>query len=124
MPTVIRGRGDAGRVDDVVELVHVFRKWCPNVVRHQGECLVGVELREPRRNAARVVVVHGDLATAAQRRLDEVVAEEAGTAGDEQPLSGQHLELVSCPLGDVAQVALDDFRAHASTSFRQWNASA
>ena len=63
-----------------------------------------------------------------QDGLHEVVAEEPGPSGHEQPLSCQVPQLVGQVADDDAEIFRDDLggghHRHASTSFRQWNASA
>jgi hypothetical protein len=114
---VVHRGGDARRVDHVVEVAHVLRQRLDHVVAREREVGIGRARLEPRRHAAHVVVEHGhvDRSAAArlvpvERRLHQVVAEEAAAAGDQELSAGERAELFAEVDADRLEIRLEELR--------------
>jgi hypothetical protein len=114
---VVDRRRNAGRVDDVLEVGHRVRERVTHVEAREGEVVAPAQRLEPRRNAAHVVVEHGDVnpfvllgpVVPVEYALDHVVAQESPAARDEHALARHARELVAEPLAHVVQVAHEQF---------------
>jgi hypothetical protein len=107
---VVRRRCNAGGVDDPVEVRHVGRQRLDQVVALHREVRRAFQRGQPLRLAADEVVPHRHLDRAGpglvevQRGEHQVVAQEAGPAGDQQALTRHAAELLLQLAADVVEV--------------------
>jgi hypothetical protein len=106
------------RLDDVVPPKRYFRDVMEGLHPRWNTSNVVIEDRQLDAVMAFVVAVPMG------HCLNQVVAEEAGPTGDEQSISGQHLEFVPSTFEYVGEVGVDDLltgcnRLHNSTNFLQ-----
>jgi len=100
-------------VDDPGEIPHVGRERVAEVLLAEGDLLAVRKRREPGRDAAREIVPDGDAdrvaplvaAVEVRHRLDEVVPEKAGPAGDEDRVPRQRAQLIGGVGAEGVEVA-------------------
>ncbi len=121
-------------MDDEFEIVDVRGEWRADVVLDERKVIALPEGFEPRGRASHEIVVDREpdrlaaLLICSQDRLHQLVAEEPGPSGDQESLAPHGGELVPQRRPDRVQIGVDHLGGaldlHASTSLRQWNASA